>query len=144
MDYDVFIFPKAYYHVKITQVNCQHNCNLNTIHHHIAKQNSRRFEINLDKMTSILQQLYHNPNMSPMMLEQKLKLFLPSYIVHSNCFSDRFKSRALNYISHQNNFDEFDAISHNDFMKLVNDNKNTADKTLCSEPPIQRQNLKKF
>ena len=75
-----------------------------------------------------------------MLLEQKLKLFLPSYILHSPSFSDRFKSRALNYISRQNNFDEFDAISHNDCMKLVNDNKNAVDKTLYSEPPIQRQN----
>ena len=107
----------------------------------MAKQNSGRFEINLDKMQSVLLQLFYNPNMKPVLLEKNLEKFIPNYILKRPRFVDKFKHRALCYIHKNNNLD---VVTQQDCIDIIEEKKSAADENLACEYPFHHQNLKQL
>jgi hypothetical protein len=90
--------PDIFYHVKITNVNFSHTCQMTTIFHRQALQKSVGLQPDLNGVNGIMSLLHEKPMLQSEVLRPLLCKYLPFYKATDAIFIANFRRRAHHWL----------------------------------------------
>jgi hypothetical protein len=129
--------PDIFYHVKITQVNYQHTCQMSTIFHRQALQKSGGLQPDLNGLNDIMSLLREKPMLSSGVLRPLIAKYLPFYKATDAKFICNFRLRAQNWLVANGDKE----LTMEEARTLSSKRPYASDEFVLSDNPMQKQNL---
>jgi cell division inhibitor SulA len=131
--------PDISYHVKITNVNFAHTCQMTTIFHRQALQKSNRLQPDLNGVNDIMSLLREKPMLQSEVLRPLLAKYLPFYKATYTMFIFNFRRQAHHWLV--TNGDK--ELTMEEVLCLSSKKSLASEEFLLNEDnPMQKQNLR--
>jgi hypothetical protein len=129
--------PDIFYHVKITNVNFQHTCQMTTIFHRQALQLSGGLQPDLNGVNDIMSLLREKPMLRSDVLRPLLTKYLPFYKATDAQFIANFRIRAQHWLVANGDKE----LTMEEARALASKRPFASEEFLLSDDPMQKQNL---
>jgi hypothetical protein len=125
-----------YYHVKITNVNYEHTCELSPHSCRLALKGAGKLIPDLAGLQDVLSILREHPTLDHKVLRSLLHKYVPFYQSLDGTYIRNFRLRALNYVDSNHGLTMVEARA------LTSKSRSSADELVTSDNPIFAKNFK--